>query len=76
MEWHHAPSDAASSHTCMCVLQGQDETTMKRMKMAFRLLGVAMVPLTMSMPQAGFCQSPHPKQGMQESLSLMPQQSC
>jgi len=31
--------------------QGQDEVTMKRMKMAFRALGVAMVPLTASMPQ-------------------------
>ena len=32
-------------------VQGQDEVTMKRMKMAFRALGVAMVPLTASMPQ-------------------------
>ena len=34
-------------------VQGQDEVTMKRMKMAFRALGVAMVPLTASMPQVG-----------------------
>ena len=34
-------------------VKGQDEVTMKRMKMAFRALGVAMVPLTASMPQVG-----------------------
>ena len=34
-------------------MQGQDEVTMKRMKMAFRALGVTMVPLTASMPQVG-----------------------
>ncbi len=45
------------------VVQGQDEVTMKRMKMAFRALGVAMVPLTASMPQVR-----HPAESISRSL--------
>ena len=61
--------------TFVGVLQGQDETTMKRMKMAFRLLGVAMVPLTMSMPQAGTHLLLITSKEC-ESHFLMSQQSC
>ena len=34
-------------------MQGQDAQTLSRMKNIFRALGVAMVPLTASMPQVG-----------------------
>ena len=35
------------------LVQGQDESTILRMKNIFRALGVLMVPLTASMPQVG-----------------------